>query len=1359
MPTKMPTASMPERFYPDATVTHELETPELIDGQRPLVRLSRISGQVVAATPSGLIAQITSPSLLDYDLLSDVFLTYRAFVSASNMLTALMARLAWVVNRADDFGRIVRVRVFVGLRHWILNYFKDDFVPDATLRRQFCDMINDLAFQLRSREDGGGGDLKIVGELKKCWRRTCNLYYDVPEHDLDGAVVEVHPGSRMLVQQVPQSQDATATSERYQGDSNAMPAHQHRSGQRPSEPRIRNGMPTTDEREIIEATRPTLKHSHRNSDQSVLAVSCSIPIRSSKKSRPNTPAANTTMPTKTLQRVPSASLPPSVARSRSRSRTFRTDKQEQEAPPEVPQLNNSKTKSKDSRADDHLAAVALLSGSIIRGHWVAPKSAHVDSFAPLSPPQSRPPSSSGSWSGTDSSKADEKWSTNSNPGIRHLIGSMRRVLSTKHDSAQPTDAAFEMQRKYPYDAEATLSRKSTHSHLRALRNRPTMAGLATNMPRIDLLAAKNADDYECAQQSARGRRASRSLSLAERSAQAPWSDSPDGQSPKLLSPGFGRMHSEVTEGSRSIVIFDATGNDDAIPPLPSNLGWQTLPTNVNRSSKPLWNQSLIAQMNPEAGQEGQVNLADQQMLTPPASRSNSVTSEMSHKNSKANSLGPDQTLAISLHAAPDQRGLTSTQDGVLPNEQDVPVTDTVPQLKRQPGGNLRKVEHVHSLHGRHETLSSDLTDVGTDLNSHISRPLPEPTTSGAAQTLAPPKGFSLMSAHSSQPNLRPSFEREVAKLAQIPDRQEDDGGIEATLRKLEGSGRDQVDSLNATDATSGLDLFQTPYGQEETSGRPEQGSAEEEAMKSAHREHEIIADLAAEPDDTIDTYGVPHTDRPLTFFEEDSRIDLRQPTVAGSERSGRSTPLLERGVSKAGVRRRRSSSDWLKVSLPPPKPERRRVIPSEELPTVGVTQPTAETLETPVAADIYDLPPTTSTHRSFFIDDNQSLVDAGQDRSFSSSRGHRPTDSSHFDDNFSVLSDSGNNIASHPFRHSSTPPYKTQPRRFEQLPPSVRDCRPAHELKSKPRATPVEPALQDHAQVHYTTAPQHFVPPLSEPKHLPFILGQSSMTLAKQMTLIERDALSEIDWRELIDLRWSQSSQATPTWARYLSTCKEHTSRNKTIGGVDLCISRFNLMVKWAASEIVLCENPLERVACVVKYIHLAQACRRMHNWATMYQITTALLQGDVSRLKQTWAQVPAAEMEVLKHLETLIMPMRNFANLRAEMENGTSNADAGCIPFIGLFTHDLIYNASKPAYAQQAAASVTVGHEAPQQEKLINFDRYRTAASIVKSLLRMLDASSRYDFEPQPEVLSHCLWMACLDDAEISRKSRTLEP
>lgn len=93
-------------------------------------------------------------------------------------------------------------------------------------------------------------------------------------------------------------------------------------------------------------------------------------------------------------------------------------------------------------------------------------------------------------------------------------------------------------------------------------------------------------------------------------------------------------------------------------------------------------------------------------------------------------------------------------------------------------------------------------------------------------------------------------------------------------------------------------------------------------------------------------------------------------------------------------------------------------------------------------------------------------------------------------------------------------------------------------------------------------------------------------------------------------------------------------------------------------------------------------------------------------------------------------------------------NIDNANIARPGLYVHDLTYNAQKPAQL----ASTGDG------EPLVNFERYRTTATIVKSLLRLIDASSKYTFAPIPGIIERCLWIAALSDEKITALSKSIE-
>ncbi|KAA8916263.1 hypothetical protein TRICI_001545 [Trichomonascus ciferrii] len=250
--------------------------------------------------------------------------------------------------------------------------------------------------------------------------------------------------------------------------------------------------------------------------------------------------------------------------------------------------------------------------------------------------------------------------------------------------------------------------------------------------------------------------------------------------------------------------------------------------------------------------------------------------------------------------------------------------------------------------------------------------------------------------------------------------------------------------------------------------------------------------------------------------------------------------------------------------------------------------------------------------------------------------------------------------------------------------------------------------------------------------HTPFILNYTSKELSEQLTLIERDALAQVDWKELIELRWPGSNlDPIQNWVTFLSD-----RRNNRIGGVELVISRFNLVVNWVKSEVLLTWSIQQRVETVSRFIHIAYQCRQnLRNYATMMQIVLALGAPVIQRLKNTWSQIAPIDLKMFQQMEELVLPMGNFANLRRELNGAMGEFSGGCIPFVGMYLSDLTFNAEQPT---------RIDHDK------INFRKCVTAASIVKSLIQCIQWSEKYTFHYHQHVLSKCLYLHSLTVEEM---------
>ncbi|AOA63779.1 Putative GDP/GTP exchange factors [Komagataella phaffii CBS 7435] len=270
---------------------------------------------------------------------------------------------------------------------------------------------------------------------------------------------------------------------------------------------------------------------------------------------------------------------------------------------------------------------------------------------------------------------------------------------------------------------------------------------------------------------------------------------------------------------------------------------------------------------------------------------------------------------------------------------------------------------------------------------------------------------------------------------------------------------------------------------------------------------------------------------------------------------------------------------------------------------------------------------------------------------------------------------------------------------------------------------------------------------MSNGNHISFVLSYDSELLAQHFTNIEKDALSEVDWKELVEMKWESTLEPIHSWFELLLS---KISNN----GVNLIISRFNLMNNWIISEILLTANLEDRMLTISKFIHIAKHCQSLQNYATLLQIVLALNSTRISRLKSTWEGINAGDILILRSLEKITYPSKNFRNLRIELDKVT--ASKGCIPFIGIYLNDLIFNNERPSVIKKNVESSIqtkvkiINSLAEDDTELINISKFSLLSSIVKNLLQMIDWSKFYDFKTDKEILSKCLYIRSLSEKEM---------
>lgn len=246
-------------------------------------------------------------------------------------------------------------------------------------------------------------------------------------------------------------------------------------------------------------------------------------------------------------------------------------------------------------------------------------------------------------------------------------------------------------------------------------------------------------------------------------------------------------------------------------------------------------------------------------------------------------------------------------------------------------------------------------------------------------------------------------------------------------------------------------------------------------------------------------------------------------------------------------------------------------------------------------------------------------------------------------------------------------------------------------------------------------------------QHVPFILMYDSLSIAKQMTLIEKEVLSEVDWKDLLDLNATEKLPQVTSWLQLLV-------QNESMTGIDLAIARFNLTVDWIMSEIVMTKDIKLRRNTIQRFIHVAEHCKDFQNYNTLLQIVLALNSIVVQKFTDTWRLIEPGDLLTWEELKKVPSLDGNYSNVRKLLNE--INPIKGCIPFIVVYLSDLSLNAEKKNWIIP--------------NKVVNYSKFQTNVQIVKNFIQRVQWSKFYDIEVDNELLSKCVYISCLTHEEI---------
>jgi len=207
----------------------------------------------------------------------------------------------------------------------------------------------------------------------------------------------------------------------------------------------------------------------------------------------------------------------------------------------------------------------------------------------------------------------------------------------------------------------------------------------------------------------------------------------------------------------------------------------------------------------------------------------------------------------------------------------------------------------------------------------------------------------------------------------------------------------------------------------------------------------------------------------------------------------------------------------------------------------------------------------------------------------------------------------------------------------------------------------------------------------------PTILDFDPLELARQLTIKEMNIFCSILPEELLGSEWTKRSGSNAVNVRAMSTLSTDLS---------------NLV----ADTILQYDDAKKRAVIIKHWIKIAHKCLELNNYDSLMAIICSLNSSTIVRLKRTWDAVSTKRRDMLKGLQAIVEPDKNYAVLRRRLHDHVPP----CLPFVGTYLTDLTFvDAGNPCTKQLPGLSDSEGMS------VINFDKHTRTAKIIGELQR----------------------------------------
>ncbi|XP_004590323.2 ral guanine nucleotide dissociation stimulator-like 2 [Ochotona princeps] len=266
--------------------------------------------------------------------------------------------------------------------------------------------------------------------------------------------------------------------------------------------------------------------------------------------------------------------------------------------------------------------------------------------------------------------------------------------------------------------------------------------------------------------------------------------------------------------------------------------------------------------------------------------------------------------------------------------------------------------------------------------------------------------------------------------------------------------------------------------------------------------------------------------------------------------------------------------------------------------------------------------------------------------------------------------------------------------------------------------------------------------------------------LAEQLTLLDAELFLNLVPSQCLGGLWGHRDR--PGHAHLCPSVRATVTQfNKVAGAVVSSVLGATSTGEGPGEVTVRPLRPPQRARLLEKWIRVAEECRLLRNFSSVYAVVSALQSSPIHRLRAAWGEAARDSLRVFSSLCHIFSEENNYSQsrgllaqevkLQAPLEPHSKKTPrpgsrgGGVVPYLGTFLKDLVM--------------LDAASKDELENGYINFDKRRKEFAVLSELRRLQNECRGYDLRPDPDIQQWLQGLRPLTEAQSHRVSCEVEP